>query len=235
MSNLEQSRKLDLERIVFIGRTFEEYLDMFSLSVDSLKGKKILDCPGGACSFSAIGKKLDLDITSCDIAYFYGSEDLKEKGLQDIQHAMNSMEKAKENYKWDYFNNIEELRKHRLRALEDCMEDIVRFSERYIPVTLPSLPFNKAEFDLILSAHFLFTYAERFDYHFHLKTINELLRVTKEEIRIFPVVDLEGKRYEHLDKIIDYIIGRGYRVKEVEVAYDFQKNANSMLVIRKDR
>ncbi|AZV43014.1 SAM-dependent methyltransferase [Peribacillus asahii] len=40
-------------------------------------------------------------------------------------------------------------------------------------------------------------YADRLDYQFHIKMINELLRVTKEEIRIFPLIDLEGKRYEH--------------------------------------
>ena len=30
------------------------------------------------------------------------------------------MEKAKSNYIWDYFKDIEGLRKHRLSALEDC-------------------------------------------------------------------------------------------------------------------
>ena len=58
MSRVEQSTKLDLERIIFIGRTFEEYLDMFSLSVEELKGKRILDCPAGACSFTAVGNKI---------------------------------------------------------------------------------------------------------------------------------------------------------------------------------
>jgi hypothetical protein len=67
-------------------------------------------------------------------------------------------------------------------------------SERYVPVTLPSLPFKDGEFDILLSAHFLFMYADRLDYEFHINTLNELLRVTKEEIRIFPLVDLEGKQ-----------------------------------------
>ncbi len=48
MSKVEQSTKLDLERIVLIGRTFEEYLNMFSLSEGELQGKRILDCPAGA-------------------------------------------------------------------------------------------------------------------------------------------------------------------------------------------
>lgn len=39
--------KLDLSRIVFIGRTFEEYVKMFDLSAEQMAGKRILDCPSG--------------------------------------------------------------------------------------------------------------------------------------------------------------------------------------------
>lgn len=234
MSKIEQSTKLDLERIVFIGRTFEEYLDMFSLSEEELQGKKILDCPAGACSFTAVGNKLGLDVTACDIAYYHSGEDLKNKGLQDIEHAMEHMQKAKSNYKWDYFDNIEGLKNRRLSALQDCTNDMREYNGRYIPVTLPSLPFKNAEFDMLLSAHFLFMYADRLDYQFHIETLNELLRVSKEEIRIFPLVDLEGKRYEHLDKIISYLANIGCTVEEVKVPYEFQINANSMLKVKKD-
>ena len=233
MSRVEQSTKLDLERVVFIGRTFEEYLKMFSLSEEELQGKKILDCPAGACSFTAVGNKSGLDVTACDIAYYHSGQELKNKGLQDIEHAMEHMEKAQNNYKWNYFKDIEGLRNHRLSALQDCTKDMRESSERYIPVTLPSLPFKNEEFDILLSAHFLFMYADRLDYQFHIETINELLRVTKQEIRIFPLVDLEGKRYEYLDKFISYLNSNGCTVEEVNVSYEFQINANSMLKIRK--
>ncbi|MGE8077749.1 hypothetical protein [Peribacillus loiseleuriae] len=144
------------------------------------------------------------------------------------------MRKAKSNYIWDYFKDIDTLRKNRLSALKDCAKDMRESSDRYVPVTLPSLPFKDGEFDILLSAHFLFMYADRLDYQFHIKTLNELLRVTKEEIRIFPLVDLEGKRYEHLDKLISYLAdNNGCTVEEVKVPYEFQANANSMLKIRK--
>jgi hypothetical protein len=232
-SRVEQSTKLDIERIVFIGRTFEEYLDMFSLSTEELKGKKILDCPAGACSFTAGGNKIGLDVTACDIAYYHEGEALENKGLQDIEHVMAHMEKVRSNYIWDYFKNVEDLRKHRLSALSQCANDMKVFNERYVPVTLPSLPFKDAEFDILLSAHFLFMYADRLDYQFHISTLNELLRVSKEEIRIFPLVDFEGKRYEHLDKLISYLTDNGCTVEEVKVPYEFQANANSMLKIKK--
>ena len=233
VSRVEPSAKLDLERIVFIGRTFEEYLNMFSLSIEELIGKRILDCPAGACSFTAVGNKSGLDVTACDIAYFYSGKELRNKGLRDIEHTMENMKKAKYNFIWDFFKDVESLRKHRLSALESCTDDIEKSSERYIPVTLPTLPFKDGEFDIVLSAHFLFMYADRLDYEFHKKTINELLRVSKQEIRIFPLVDLEGKRYEYLDKLINYLADNGYIAEEFKVPYEFQTNANSMLKIMK--
>jgi hypothetical protein len=146
---------------------------------------------------------------------------------------MEHMQKARNNYKWDYFKDIKGLRSHRLSALQDCANDMKESSERYIPVTLPSLPFKNEEFDILLSAHFLFLYADRLDYQFHIETLNELLRVTKEEVRIFPLVDLEGKRYNPLDKLINYLTDNGCKVEEVNVPYEFQINANSMLKIKK--
>ncbi|QGH36692.1 SAM-dependent methyltransferase [Gracilibacillus salitolerans] len=232
MSRTDSNKKLDLNRIIFIGRTFQEYLNMFSLSIDELKGKRILDCPAGACSFTAVGNKSGLEITACDIAYYHSVESLKNKGLQDIEHAMEHMEKAKGNYKWDYFSDIASLRKDRLSALHDCTKDMKIANEKYIAANLPSLPFEDAEFDILLSAHFLFMYADRLDYQFHIETLKELLRVTKEEIRIFPIVDLTGKRYNHLDKTIQYLIEKGCIVEEVKVPYEFQTNANSMLRIK---
>ncbi|MGM0873249.1 MAG: hypothetical protein ACQEWV_00350 [Bacillota bacterium] len=45
-------------------------------------------------------------------------------------------------------------------------------------------------------------YGDRLDYSFHLETLKELLRVTSEEVRIFPLVDLNGKRYQHLEALL---------------------------------
>ncbi|MFA9557694.1 hypothetical protein ACERII_10350 [Evansella sp. AB-rgal1] len=146
---MEKRTKLDLERIIFIGRTFREYLD------------------------------------------------------------------------------------HRMLTLEDCANDMKDYRERYVPVSLPILPYRDEEFDILLSAHFLFTYADRLDYPFHMETLHELLRVTKGEVRLFPLVDLEGKRYEFLDEIICYLQGTGYFVEEIKSRYEFQGNANSMLRIVK--
>lgn len=225
--------KLDLNRIVFIGRTFAEYMSMFNLSREELKGRRILDCPAGACSFTAIAGELGAEVTAADIAYYHPFEQLVAKGLADIDHAMIQMEKAKQNYQWDYFQSVAGLRNYRLQALADCKTDMEKHPHRYVPAVLPELPFEDKEFDITLSAHFLFMYADRLDYEFHLQALKELMRVTKEEIRIFPLTDLSCKRYEHLDKLIAFIESQGYSADEVTVNYEFQQGANSMLMIKK--
>ena len=175
---------------------------------------------------------LGTDVTASDIAYTHLSDDLKNKGLEDIRYAMNNLAKAKDAYRWDYFSDVEELRRHRIKALTDCVDDMNANQDRYVPAILPSIPFPDHSFDLTLSAHFLFMYSDRLDLTFHLKTMKELLRVTKEEIRIFPLVDLEGQRYNHLDEVIQFLTEAGCVVKEVKSNYEFHANANSMLVIK---
>ncbi|SDW18834.1 hypothetical protein SAMN05421781_0772 [Marinococcus luteus] len=229
----EKKTKLDLNRIVFIGRTFDEYLDMFALSKASIQGRSILDCPAGACSFTAIANSLGAEVTACDIAYDHRGEELKQKGLQDIEHAAVHITKAEDNYEWDYIRSVEDLKSRRKQALHDCSEDMYNSGGRYVPAELPALPFEESAFDIVLSAHFLFMYADRLSYDFHIDTLTELLRVAEEEVRIFPLVDLKGERYEHLDAVIEYLTAKGYMVEEVSVSYEFQRNANSFLRITK--
>lgn len=227
--------KLDLERIVFIGRTFEEYMKMFSLKEAELTGLRILDCPAGACSFTARSNQLGIDVTAADIAYYYSTDELANKGIQDIEHAMSELSKVRDNYVWDFFKSLEELSQARSKALYDNTKDRRQTPERYVPVVLPNLPFTDQTFDLTLSAHFLFMYSDRLDYDFHLRTVNELMRVTRGELRIFPLVDLSCKRYAHLDRLVDELIRQGFAVEELEVSYEFQKGANQMLTIRRTK
>ncbi|MFG1734154.1 SAM-dependent methyltransferase [Paenibacillus sp. 843] len=232
----EQSQgktKQELDRVVFIGRTFDEYTQMFDLEMSELAGKRVLDCPSGACSFTAHGSKHGIDITASDIAYDHKLDDLEAKGLQDIGHAMETMEQAKSNYVWDYYGDVEGLRRHREQALHDCVQDMREFPDRYVAAVLPELPFDNEQFHLVLSAHFLFMYSDRLDYDFHVQTVRELLRVASKEVRIFPLIDLSGSRYAHLDRMIHELKAEGFRVEEVKVPYEFMKNGNSLLSIRK--
>lgn len=224
---------LELEQIVFIGRTFEEYMMMFNLTTEEITGKIILDCPGGACSFSSHARKWGADPTAADIAYEHENDKLAVKGFQDIVHTIKQMEQVQDKYNWQQFGSIHGLKEERVRAITDCVEDMRNFPERYVASVLPELPFADEQFDLTLSAHFLFTYADRLAADFHVQTILELLRVTKRELRIFPTVDLTGERYEHMDELMTLLQECGYMTSEVITSYEFQRGAHTMLKIVK--
>ncbi|MNC69540.1 hypothetical protein D3C75_1202430 [compost metagenome] len=95
------------------------------------------------------------------------------------------------------------------------------------------MPFAGRAFDVTLSAHFLFMYSDRLGLDFHLAAIGELMRVTKKELRIFPLTDLSCRRYEHLDEVIRYAHSQGWTAEEVQVPYEFQRGANSMLRLKR--
>jgi len=59
MSNdlMRSKRGLQLDRVVLLGRTFEEYRRYFLLEPDDLIGKRVLDVAGGVSSFFAAARR----------------------------------------------------------------------------------------------------------------------------------------------------------------------------------
>ena len=102
---------------------------------------------------------------------------------------------------------------------------------RYIYHHIPKkLPFVKKNFHLGLSSHFLLLYPQ-LNWEFHQGAIDEMLRVCQ-ELRIFPIVGLNGKPATLLQPIIEYY-QQTHKVSVQKVAYEFQKGANKMLCIAK--
>ncbi|MHA0858497.1 hypothetical protein [Paenibacillus sp. CMAA1364] len=71
---------LALSEIIFIGRTFDEYVRMFDLSNEDIRNHEILDAPSGACSFTAIANSRGGNVTAADIAYYHTGDELYNKG-----------------------------------------------------------------------------------------------------------------------------------------------------------
>lgn len=223
-----------LERIVFIGRTYDEYLRMFYLKPGDLKGRTVLDCPGGACSFTAKARQIGIEAVAADIAYQFDPAALEAKGRLDIGHAVQHVESLGDQYRWDEFGGPEGLRAERTRALNVTVQDMKEHPDRYIAAVLPVLPFADRQFDITLSAHFLFMYSDKLDYAFHEQTVAELMRVTKDEIRIFPLVDQSSRRYKDMQKLLSFAAGNGWSAEERPSDYEFQRGASSMLVLTRN-
>jgi hypothetical protein len=73
----------------------------------------------------------------------------------------------------------------------------------------------------------LFTWSDVFDVHWHRRALAELVRVTRREVRVFPlVVQGTGEPVPFLGQLKAELNAR-----IVTVPYSFQRGANEMLVI----
>src|SRR5512143_4034224 len=118
-------KKINLDRIAFIGRTLREYFRMFELDYGMLKGR-VLDCPGGASSFTAECVKLGYDVRACDILYGLEPERLIEEGSADTAYVLEQAYKVKDLYDWGSYGSAAEHAAERFAALKAFSEDFRR-------------------------------------------------------------------------------------------------------------
>lgn len=221
-----------LNNVVPWGRNMEEYKTMFLLNKEDMK-KKIAGFGDGPASFNFEAHCLGCDITSYDPIYQFNKEEL-EKRIEDVRGiVMQQMSENKDNYIWTQICDLQQLEQIRMDAMKLFLNDFeVGLSEgRYRYHELPNcLPVEENYYDIGLSSHFLLLYTQ-LGFDFHIKSIGEMLRVCK-EVRIFPVVDLDANQADMISNVIEEF-KKKYDVELKETNYQFQKNANKMLVIRK--
>ena len=239
---------LNLDRVVFIGRSFSEYMWMFNLDLSNFRDLKILDCPSGASSFvaEAFSEYKVKKVVGCDLMYDNSSSIIEKKGRDDLEYMVNRLSKVPDFYDWNMYSNIKELRKARALSLKKFISDYAtkelandqpKKYERYVKAILPRLPFDDKSFDLVLSSNFLFYYHNMFDYAFHHDSILEMLRVTSKEVRIFPIQKPDAKIPEYFETLIESINRHmnekiSFRIEKVK--YDFRSGVNKMLVLNRD-
>lgn len=219
------------DEFLFIGRTFEEYCQFFDLAEADVAGETILDCPAGPASFAAEAGKRGATVFAGDIYYAEPVHHLEARCQADIEHVTRQHRKRPDQFSWSFYGDIDTRRDYLEAAAETFLDDF-RSREaagRYLPLALPWIPFPDDRFSLVLSAHFLFLYHDRLDYEFHRDAIDELLRVAKNEIRIFPIVGLDSTVSEHLKPILATLEDRGVDCHLDEVPFEFQRGATRML------
>jgi hypothetical protein len=226
------TRKIDLDRIAFIGRTYYEYVHIFDLDEHTLKEAAVLDCPAGASSFTAEGRSRGHNIRACDLLYGLPHAKLMDKACADTAYALEQAHKVEDLYDWGFYGSAKAHSEERLRALMKFSGDFHRGagSGRYIAAELPRLPFKDRSFTLVLCSHFLFLYADRLGFEFHLECIREFLRVG-DELRVYPVLGLDAVRYRRLDELMHLIEKMGFTARVQRVPFEFMKGGDSMLRI----
>ncbi|MFD4356294.1 class I SAM-dependent methyltransferase [Nocardia sp. NPDC058518] len=217
--------------ILVSSRSLGEYQAMFALTEDDL-GRRILDCPGGAAGFTAEVNQRGGDVTACDIAYFdRGIERVAATAVAEADRGNRYVREHADAYRWTFFADPDEHHRARRESAEHFAAHTRTSPDRYIPGQLPTLPFADNSFDLVLSSHLLFSYADDLDYDFHRQAITELARVATTEIRLFPLVPIGSQgRYEQLEKLLAELTLVGISSRIVKVDYEFQAHADEMLV-----
>ncbi|MFE3316963.1 class I SAM-dependent methyltransferase [Nocardia sp. NPDC059195] len=217
--------------ILVSSRSLGEYRAMFALTDDDL-GRRILDCPGGAAGFTAEVSQRGGDVTACDIAYFdKGVDRVAATAVAEADRGNRYVREHADAYRWTFFADPADHHRARRESAEQFAAHTRSSPRRYVPGRLPALPFVDNSFDLVLSSHLLFSYADDLDYEFHRQAITELARVATTEVRLFPVVPIGSPgRYEQLEKLLAELSLAGISSRIMKVDYEFQAHADEMLV-----
>jgi len=198
------------------------------------RDERILDCPSGASSFVAEANLLGAHATGCDPLYDNSYINLLKRGREDIQHVIDKVKISSHLYNWDFYKSIESLRQSRTQALMGFISDYSKESlveeKRYIKANLPKLPFDDKSFDQVLSGHFLFTYANKLDIEFHLDSILEMIRVSRKDVRIYPLQQgMISRPYTQTNELLASLKKEHIRYEITTVPFEFQKGSNKML------
>ncbi len=221
-----------LDQVVPWGRSFDEYVRMFSLTDEDLK-KKILGCGDGPASFNLAMHERGHRVMSIDPLYQFSVGQIR-KRIQDIYLTMIEQLVANQSaYIWTTFHSPQDLGRIRMEVMEEFLADFEEGKSvgRYLPHELPKLPFNDGTFDLALCSHLLFTYSTQFSAEFHCQAMLEMCRVAR-EVRVFPLLDHSGQRSPHVDLVRLCLEDHGYNSVIQPVDYEFQRGGNEMLRIQ---
>lgn len=223
---------MQLQDIVPWGRSFEEYRDMFLLTDADLQ-KTLLGCGDGPASFNAELTKAGGKVVSADPVYRFTAAEIRSRVREVYPEIMSEVSKNPDDYVWDSIRNVRHLGRVRMEAMERFFDDYEQGKQtgRYINASLPELPFEDNTFDLAICSHYLFLYSEHVSLEQHILSVKELCRVAN-EVRVYPLVTLEGKPSGHLDSVVADLQNVGMDVSFHRVRYRFQNGAEEMLVAK---
>ncbi|MEJ2515461.1 MAG: SAM-dependent methyltransferase [Gammaproteobacteria bacterium] len=220
-----------VDDIVPWGRSFDEYVAMFDLTEVDLAGR-ILGCGDGPAAFNVGLTARGGKAVSVDPVYAVSPDALRKRIESGFDTVLAQVRRQQDAYIWDAVPSLEALRDLRMSSMQAFLEDYVagRAEGRYLAAELPELPMEADSFDLALSSHFLFLYADRLSADFHVAALREMLRVAR-EVRVFPLVTLEGELSPALGEATERLAEDGFTLQVRRVPYEFQRGACEMLRI----
>jgi hypothetical protein len=218
--------------VIVSSRPYDEYRAMFGLSDAEVLAGPVLDCPGGTGPFGAAVRARGGEAVSADPAYALAPAELVARTRAGLEHGIRYLERNPGSYVWAFFPSLDDLRRRRAAALDDFARDFGGPDDRYVAAALPRLPFAGGAFRLALSGYLLFAYPDHLDDAAHEAALRELLRVAREEVRVFPLIDTAYVRYRGIDDLRRRLGSGGVESEVRRVDYEFQRGGDEVLILR---
>jgi hypothetical protein len=177
---------------------------------------------------------------ACDPLYSQAPETLRALADRDAETVRSLQSKTLELFD-------EDVRRANVRRqdMDTFLSDYEAGKEvgRYVTAELAALPFEDNTFDLTLVGNFLFLYSDTkyggilkdspYDYTFHWRSLQELMRVTKGEVRVYPLNGPEVQRHAFLDHVMKQLGDEGIKCELVPVKHQDIKTAQHLLSLTK--
>jgi Methyltransferase domain len=206
---------------------FSDYQQMYDLTESDLS-KAIFDFSAGIASFNAEATRRGMQVISADSSYDLSPEKMKIYAQHFLQDMVSQLKEYPNRLrdKSDMTRVIDLWKKTEETFLQDYA--VNQAQHRYCKIQLPKMPYKTHQFDLVLCTDFIFH---------HLLSSEDIAFIVKElcrvatEVRIFPLLDNQGKTSEELGPLMLMLQQKNYGVEVREVPYKTLKGGNAMLRI----
>jgi hypothetical protein len=218
---------ITIDQVFPWGRSFDEYRAMFALTEADLD-LRILGCADGPSAFNAAMTARGKRAISVDPLYSFSAQEIRDRVTATHDVLVERATRIQHRFVWDRIGSPKEMGQLRLNSMNEFLADFEAGKEqgRYLEQSLPELNFADKSFDLTLCSHFLFLYSDEFSAEFHIAAIEEMCRVAN-ECRIFPLLNMKGRRSKYVDAVVKHFDASVERVD-----YEFQRDGNEMLRVR---
>ena len=218
-----------MRKLVLWGHNVDEYREMFDLSQEDMNSR-ILEYGCGPSAVNAQQFQEAHQAVSCDPLFVLDKDVLYSKTIMIFAQMADEARKEQEQFDFSRTGSLDQLLAQRQDGMKQFFSDYEqgKTEGRYYGAADYHLPYSDFSFDFALSAHYLFADLEDQSVDFHLNIIRELARVAK-EVRIFPLIDMEGKNSEFLGPVLLQLQKDNYGVEVREVDYHLHKAKNAML------
>jgi hypothetical protein len=222
-SDRNESGLPNIGRTLVSARSFDEYIAMFALTDADLAGS-ILDCPGGAASFTAEARAAGQSVTAVDPVYAADPEWLAAHAVEDAVRGNRHTGSSVESFVWTFFADIDDHLQKRTRSAQLFGADLpAALAIRRVLI--------RPRPELASALHVCRPTRPAF----HIAAAKEMARVAAHEVRIFPLIADEGVDTARLvEAVRGALLDADYPTSIRPAPYEFQRGGNEMLVIDAD-